>query len=162
MNIKLILHVAVWLLLTGSFTSCADKEGFMWPSGFETVNNPEEIIIGKWKLLKSEHPMTGNSADYSQCNVVYEFGTDGILSTISTGECAYGIPLYNYPTSYPYPNYEDCFYSFVDDEEGLGWVGMPYGLQIGSFTYWYRISSKYLEINRSPSDGGIDYLVKID
>ena len=123
--------------------------------------NPSKQIIGKWKLIKAEHPMTGNSYDFSQCNVVYEFGTNGILTIMSAKECANGIPTYI--LGYPYFEYGDIrFYSFVDDEEGHGFPGMPYGLQIGSFTYWYRISSNELVINGSPFDLGIDYLVKID
>ena len=140
MNTKFFKHAAIALLLAGSFSSCANK-----------MNNdpdPEKAILGKWKLVKTNNPMSGQSFDYSRYNIVYEFNADKVL--IISGETE----------TFMFPEIGEYSYSFINDENGYGMVGLPYGLEIGIRVFWYRISSKEMEISQAPLDGGIYYFVK--
>jgi len=116
--------------------------------------NGEEInylsIIGKWKLIKTVHPMSGQSLDYSKYNIFYEFKSDNILKISGdSGEQIF------FDTG-------EHFYTFVEDEMGYGMVGLPYGLKIDNNTFWYNLSSKELIIDNSPLDGGKIYFILIN
>ena len=109
MAIKNVTIAIILLMMTGSISSCTNDnvdEDFNF--------NPKEKIIGKWKLIRSTHPWSGQSFDYSKCEVVYEFRPDSIL--ITSGEC---IERFAYP-----PNEYGYYYSFVKDEEELGFTGI--------------------------------------
>jgi hypothetical protein len=137
----LFMASVLWLT-TG--TSCNQTELSNRNMNIEEL----ESIIGRWKLETIKHPMNGQSFYYSQHNVVYEFKTDGVL--VISGEAE--IPIW--------PETGEYSYSFIDDEKGYGMVGLSYGLKIGNSTFWYRISSKELEINNAPLDGAVISLIK--
>jgi len=144
---------AIALMLAGSFSSCTKKENNVDTQlgDVDTVS-----IIGKWKLVKTSYPMSGKSSDYSKCNIVFEFKSDHLL-TIS------GEPVHLRPHFSIDPDECEYFYSFVDDENGYGMVGLNFGLKIDRYNiFWYRISSKELEISQAPVDGGIYNLIKIN
>ena len=139
MDLKKVKHI-VLLLLVGIFLSCSEEQ----------LNiDRENTIVGKWKLEKTEHPMSGQHFDYSLYNVVYEFKTNNVLTVSTETE-----------NSDIWPYTGEYSYSFIDDEKGYGIAGLPYGLKIGDDTYWYRISTEKLEINNAPVDGGIWYFTK--
>jgi len=121
------------------------------------TENLEELIIGKWQLVKVDEVFVPipppPSYDYSKYNIMYEFKANGVLTVF--GET-------NNIERYIGHEICDHLYSFVDDDGGLGMPNLPFGLQIGTFTSWYKISSEELIINDSPLDGYIYYLIKIN
>ena len=106
------------------------------------VNNNEISIIGKWKLVKVTYPFTAQSYDYSQCNIIYEFDTNDIL-TVSGVNCI--------NTIYRGHEIGEHFYSVNDDNK----------LTINYLTSSYTISSERLEISNAPLDGEVYNLNKI-
>lgn len=139
-------HIAILLIALGSIASCSDNDG------------AAGAIIGTWKLEKIEssgmNPSGPQTWDYSGYNIVYQFKTGGIL-TVSVDSNS--IP--DYYGSYTVGNHT---YAIVDDKEGYGTAGLPYGLKIGNSTFWYKLSSKELVIDSRPLDGGAYYLTKLD
>jgi hypothetical protein len=53
------------LILVGSTFSCANKN--------ENISDPETEILGRWKLVTIESPMSGQSFDYSKYKIVFDF-----------------------------------------------------------------------------------------
>jgi len=115
-------------------------------------DNQIKYIIGEWKLKKVTIPFIDKSYDYSQYSIVYEFKRNGVLTV--SGETDV-IDTYIGHTIGKYS------YTFIEDKEGYGMVGLPYGLKIDDDTYWYKISSEELTITRTPLDGYAYYLVKL-
>jgi len=136
--------------LTGYFSSCEKKENNEdCLSIFDIVHDESASILGKWKLVKTMHPMSKGCLDYSKCNVVFEFRSDSVL-TIS-GETIHIRPYFGFDTD----EYE-FFYSFVEPNQQNSFRT----LKINTSYFWHRISVNELIIDDSPLDGGIYYLVK--
>jgi hypothetical protein len=106
------------------------------------VHDESSSILGKWKLLKTIHPMSGQCSDYSQYNIVYEFKANNIL-TVSGEDDIFGIDEHTY--SIIEPNEQNSFRT----------------LKINNSYFWHRSSTKELMIDDSPLDGGIFYFTKI-
>lgn len=148
---------AIALLLAGCLSSCTEKKNDVdndCLSIFNIIHDKSASILGKWKLIKTRGIVLSSEGydlkcyDYSRYDIVYEFKTNNVL-TIS-GDLDI------------WPKIGEHFYSIVDDEKGLGMVGLPYGLKIGdNLTYWYQVTSKELIIDMRPLDGTTYYLVKI-
>ena len=114
------------------------------------------LISGKWQLLTVEEvfvPVPQPTHDYSKYNIVYEFKPNGVLTVSGATD---DIERYiGHKTG-------KHSYSFIDDGNKLGMVGLPFGLQINNFISWYQLSSEELIINDSPLDGYVYFLIKID
>jgi len=116
---------------------------------YDFAHEKTASIIGEWKLEKIRtHSLLGFvCTDCSPYNVVYEFNQNGTL-TVSGNTENYGW-------------HESGEYSFINDEQGMGHNGYPWGLNINQgLTNWYILSSKKLIIDYSPGDGATYYFVK--
>jgi len=126
---KILKHAAIALLLAGSFSSCIKK------------NEEPASIVGKWKLVESRYFSFINGlqvSDYSQYNIVYEFKTNNVLFVSGVADDNFSL----------YGNGEH-FYSIGDFADGRN-------LKIGDHGLWWsRISSKKLELDLMPLDGGL-------
>jgi hypothetical protein len=112
-------------------------------------------IIGKWKLVNvTTSGFKGGiqSFDYNSYNIVYTFMKNDVL--IIRGE----IEKIN---TYKGHEVDEHSYTIVDDKKGYGWNDFSYGLKIDYTTYWYKISSRELEISSAPLDGNIYKLIKL-
>jgi len=103
-------------------------------------------IIGEWKLVKVIIPFTGETYDYSQFNISYNFNKNAVLSV--SGKTDH-IQWYGGHETGEYS------YSIIKDESG-------FILKINNRSYGCHISSKKLEISDAPLDGFIYYLEKIN
>jgi len=140
-----LLKFLLSMMIVLSCFSCqnsSDEEGVAGDIDFS--------IIGKWKLVKSEHPWGGQTIDYSKHSIVYEFRKDNILKVSGepadigrfycgeTGESSYSIIE---------PNKENSFRT----------------LKIGNNGYcWHKVSAKELILDESPLDGGKIYFIRIN
>jgi len=141
MKTKILVKVAMMLFLTGSFSSCSKK-----------VNNESTSIIGEWKLERVEIMFVGESNDYSQYNIVYEFNENGILTV--SGETDH-IELYRGHETGEYP------YSIISEVEAKEKVGIvDYRLKIGTIFSSFNVSSEGLIIDGRALDGATYYLLK--
>jgi len=94
-------------------------------------------IIGKWKLIKEKTDnfcIPGLIIDYSQCNIVYEFKSNGIF-TVTSDNDYYGMSRVG-----------DHFYSSIEPEDEL--YRGPYCINISDhFCFKYNISSEQMIID---------------
>jgi len=118
----------------------------------ESIETISPIPFGKWKLINVTTPFVGESNDYSEFNIVYDFGIDfatGNLLKVS-GEIE-KIELYRGHSIGEHPYAIMC----IDYEDGY-----EYRLTIDTTTYSYQISSEELKFDNLPLDGSIYTLVK--
>jgi hypothetical protein len=163
MKTNVLKLTVFFLILVGSLSSCSklqriDLDGIE----FEDLCNDlyKESIVGKWKLVEVKcwyhtngwHLRTFN---YSQNDIVYEFTKNATL--LVSGDVDSTIYWYGGFEQGTYP------YLFIEDKNGNGMPGLPYGLEIGIYgaIYWYRFFSDELEITLAPVDGPAYYFVRI-
>jgi len=119
------------------------------------TNTEKEIIVpanslGKWKLVNVTFAMVGESNDYSEYNIVYEFKTNNVLTISGKIE---GIELYRGHCIGEHTYAIMC----IDYEDGY-----EYRLTIDTTTYGYQISSEGLKFDNLPLDGPVYTFVKFD
>ena len=165
MNTKFFFNIATWLMLAVSFSSCSEDDFSYSEDDFscseddvsyseddfscsEDDMNPE--IIGKWKLLSISYPMVGETNDYFQENIVYEFKTNCILtvSGVTTIPLRGGAKIGEH--------------SYSSDKNNMIEWGSDPVLTINGCIWWYSVSSEYLEISQAPLDGAIINFEKIN
>jgi len=143
MSTKLFKFTFVLLLLTGILSACSKNNEEM------SVLDDYSKILGKWKLLKTTHPITGQSFDYSIDNIVFEFKTNGTLTVSGNIDDLW-------------PSNGDHIYSVskLINEYNLNQLN----LIIDTWPFLPRVSSKNLQIHKfgySPNDGLVFDLMKI-
>lgn len=111
--------------------------------------NPEEALIGRWKLVKGEtfffEPRT---VDYSSKDIVYHFHPDGTLTVSGDSEDQLGYAAGDYVYELrPFPAFNGH--------------DMDYTLQIGGGSWGCSISRSHLTLNNAPLDGPVLSFVKL-
>jgi len=148
-TMKKTLLFLTTILVTLSFTACSTSDDIDETPEVKSTNTI--MLVGKWQLTKVETSfLTPKLYDYSQCNIIYEFKSDNVL-TIS-GEID--------NVTYLGHDIGDHVYSIIDDDGGYGIIGLPYGLKIDYRTSWYILTSKELKIDDRPLDGLVYTLIK--
>jgi len=117
---------------------------------------PENIIIGKWKLVEARGSWGEEDRDYSQYNIVFEFKLNGVLSVTGLPDNYWAIVDKNGKHSY----------SLYEEDAGYG---LEKKIQIGNSYWWYGLGSWNHSINTSiglhitlaPIDGGHYEFVKL-
>jgi hypothetical protein len=116
------------------------------------IHDESASIIGKWKLERRLPGRGGVCKDYSQCNVVYEFKSNGVL-TIS-GQSAELVS--------PGRIGNHC-YSIIDIiwPSGLPdvWITYP-GIKMGDQRYQLILCSNKLVMSQAPHDGPTYYFIR--
>lgn len=106
-------------------------------------------LVGKWKLVKSESVfMNRNAEDYSCNKIIYDFRSDGTLVITSDIDKYIG----SKPGTYQYKFTKTSLY-----EGG----SQSYMLQVNQRSVACGISEGVMNLDDSPVDGPILYLVRL-
>ena len=122
------------IIFLASLLLCANSCALLNNTGNNTVHS-QDIIIGKWKLVKVDVPRRPTII-YSSVEVILEFKSDNIL----TVKC-----LRQDNNCSPW-NSDTYQYYYIDSDYGTK-------IQIGTTYWWYSISEKQLMIGKGPVDG---------
>ena len=160
MNVLNILKYIVIILLTMFVCSCnKEKNGIDEFENMICSDDPENSIIGKWKLVKCRTNIMfthgGEIIDYSQNNIIYEFKKDGtVIISCDIDDYLYLVGEHSY-------KFEPTLLNSIPP-----WGSWESGLDLifhhnHYYSDMYCISVNLMILDLSPLDGETTYFKKL-